>query len=140
VQAVGRRTVGVLSRGSAFGVHRVETVHKSLPVSQDDFRIDVEREPGRIRVRPVGELDLATVPALEQELARVRDSATRCVVLDLRGLTFMDSTGLSLALRWSLEASRDGFDFSLVRGEGAVRRLFELTGMDGRLPFQDAEG
>jgi hypothetical protein len=51
----------------------------------------------------------------------------------------MDSTGLSLTLRWSLEASRDGFDFSLVRGEGAIRRLFELTGMDHRLPFRDPD-
>jgi anti-anti-sigma factor len=109
-------------------------------VSKDEFRIDVEREPGRARVRPVGELDLATVPTLEQELTRVRESGVPAVVLDLRGLTFMDSTGLSLTLRWALEASRDGFDFSLVRGEGAIRRLFELTGMDRRLPFVDAEG
>jgi anti-sigma B factor antagonist len=109
-------------------------------VSQDEFHIDVEREPGGARVRPIGELDLATVPSLEQELSRLRESGLRSVVLDLRGLTFMDSTGLSLTLRWSLEASRDGFDFSLVRGEGAIRRLFELTGMDGRLPFLHTEG
>jgi anti-sigma B factor antagonist len=109
-------------------------------VSQDEFRIDVEREPDRVRVRPVGELDLATVPTLEQALAQVRESGVRSVVLDLRGLTFMDSTGLSLTLRWALESSRDGFDFSLVRGEGAIRRLFELTGMERRLPFRDAEG
>jgi anti-sigma B factor antagonist len=109
-------------------------------VSQDEFRIEVEREPGRVRVRPVGELDLATVSTLERELARVRESGVDCVVLDLRGLTFMDSTGLSLTLRWALESSRDGFDFSLVRGEGAIRRLFELTGMDRRLPFREADG
>lgn len=109
-------------------------------MSQDEFRIDVDRAPGRVQVRPVGELDLATVPSLEQELARVRASGVPSVVLDLRGLTFMDSTGLSLTLRWSLESSRDGFDFSLVRGEGAIRRLFELTGMDRRLPFRDADG
>jgi anti-sigma B factor antagonist len=109
-------------------------------VSQDEFRIDVEHEPGHVRVRPVGELDLATVAGLEQELERVRASGATSVVLDLRSLTFMDSTGLSMTLRWALEASRDGFDFSLVRGEGAVRRLFELTGMDRRLSFRDAEG
>ena len=109
-------------------------------MSRDEFRIDVEDEPDRIRLRPVGELDLATVPTLERELTRVRESGVRCVVLDLRGLTFMDSTGLSLTLRWALESSRDGFDFSLVRGEGAIRRLFELTGMDRRLPFRDLEG
>jgi anti-sigma B factor antagonist len=117
-----------------------QSAQTSLPVSRDEFRIEVEREPDHARVRPVGELDLATVATLEQELARVRESGVPAVVLDLRGLTFMDSTGLSLTLRWALEASRDGFDFSLVRGKGAIRRLFELTGMDHRLPFRDAEG
>jgi anti-sigma B factor antagonist len=117
-----------------------QSAQTSLPVSRDEFHIDVERDPDRVRVRPVGELDLATVPTLEQELARWRESGVGCVVLDLRGLTFMDSTGLSLTLRWALEASRDGFDFSLVRGEGAIRRLFELTGMDRRLPFLEADG
>ena len=69
-------------------------------------------------MRPVGELDLATVPAWSRSWRGVRESGVPRVVLDLRGLTFMDSTGLSLTLRWSLEASRDGFDFSLVRGDG----------------------
>jgi anti-sigma B factor antagonist len=108
-------------------------------VSHQEFSIDVERGTECVRVRPVGELDLATVPRLEAELARLRDAGVRSLMLDLRGLTFMDSTGLSLTLRWSLEASRDGFDFSLVRGEGAIRRLFELTGMDHRLPFRDPD-
>jgi anti-sigma B factor antagonist len=108
-------------------------------VSHDDLVIDVDTERDRVHVRPVGELDLATVPRLDDELTRLRETGVRELVLDLRGVTFMDSTGLSLTLRWSLAANRDGFDFSLVRGQGPIRRLFELTGMDRRLPFVDPE-
>jgi anti-anti-sigma factor len=105
-----------------------------------EFRIEVDREDGVARVRPVGELDLATVRDLEARLAELRGEGVRRVVLDLRELTFMDSTGLSLTMRWSIESARDGFDFAVVPGSRQIRRLFELTGMDGRLPFVQPDG
>ncbi len=56
-------------------------------------------------------------------------------MLDLRGLTFMDSTGLSLLTRWNLEARRDGFNFALVAGSERVQRLFELTALSEYFTF-----
>jgi hypothetical protein len=41
-------------------------------------------------------------------------------------------------VRWHVDASSDGFDFSLLPGRPAVQRLFELTGLVGRLPFGGA--
>jgi anti-sigma B factor antagonist len=105
-----------------------------------EFHIEVSREDGEACVKPVGELDLATVRRLDARLEELRAEGVRQVVLDLRGLTFMDSTGLSLTVRWYEESRRDGFDLTLVQGEGAVRRLFELTGMEGRLPFVEPDG
>jgi anti-sigma B factor antagonist len=104
------------------------------------FHIEVDREDSVARVRPVGDLDLATVGDLDARLEQLRAQGVRQLVLDLRGLTFMDSTGLSLTARWSAEAARDGFDFGLVRGSRPIRRLFELTGMDSRLPFVEPDG
>lgn len=104
------------------------------------FHIRVDRKDGSACVRPVGELDLATVGELDGRLEALRAEGVRQVVLDLRGLTFMDSTGLSLTARWSAEAARDGFDFALVAGSRPVRRLFALTGLDRRLPFVDPDG
>ena len=46
-----------------------------------------------------GELDLASSPTLEEELERVAESGAEVVVVDLRGLEFMDSTGLSVLVR-----------------------------------------
>ncbi len=51
----------------------------------------------------------------------------RRVIVDLRGLEFMDSTGLTLLTRWSLAAERDGFALALVPGNERIQRLFEIT-------------
>jgi anti-anti-sigma factor len=57
-------------------------------------------------------------------------------VLDLRGLTFMDSSGLHLITRWVNEASQDGFAFELEPGPPAVQRIFELTAVTDALPWR----
>jgi anti-anti-sigma factor len=54
-------------------------------------------------------------------------------MMHLGGLSFMDSTGLRLALEWHAAARQDGFEISFVPGEPAVRRVFEITGTSGRL-------
>jgi anti-sigma B factor antagonist len=108
-------------------------------VNPQQFQIDVRRERESARVLPIGELDLATVGRLDRALGELRGDGVRRVVVDLRGLTFMDSTGLSLLLRWGHDADRDGFDLALVHGGRPIRRLFELTGAEGRLTFVDPE-
>jgi anti-anti-sigma factor len=82
-------------------------------------------------------MDMATVGAVEQELRRVRAEGYERVVLDLSGITFMDSTGLHLTARWTNEASSDGFVFELERGPATVQRVFELAGMVDWLQFRD---
>ena len=54
-------------------------------------------------------------------------------MLDLRGLRFMDSTGLRLVIRWDTAAKEDGFEFAIVPGIEVVDRVFRLTGMDEHL-------
>jgi len=80
-----------------------------------------------------GELDLATVPQVEELLAA--RSANGCVVLDLSGLDFIDSTGISLILRAHADAARDGWDLKLVPGSEEVQRVFRLVDLEQRLPF-----
>jgi anti-sigma B factor antagonist len=100
------------------------------------FRCETERRANATYLRPHGDLDMRTVPELENELKAARETS-RYVVLDLRGLSFMDSTGLTLVSRWNLEARRDGFEFALVQGDDRVRRLFELTALMGYFTFVD---
>ena len=91
------------------------------------FTCEVTPRRDHVVVRPVGELDMATVGAVEEELRELLDSGFHRLVLDLGGLTFMDSTGLHLAMRWTAEAARDGFSFEIEPGAPKVQRVFELA-------------
>ena len=85
-----------------------------------------------------GELDLASSPALEEELERVAQSDAQLVVVDLRHLEFMDSTGLSVLVRAHQRAEENGRRLGLVNGSQQVQRLLTLTGVADRLTLTDA--
>jgi anti-sigma B factor antagonist len=102
------------------------------------FRCDREAAgDGAARIRPSGELDVATVGTLEARIHEARDAGFRRLIVDLRGLEFMDSTGLTLLTRWTLESRRDGFEFAVVPGGERIQRLFELSGLLPHFEFVD---
>ena len=74
-----------------------------------------------------GELDLASSPALEEELERVAKSDATVIVVDLAELEFMDSTGLSVLVRAHQRAEENGRRLGLVNGSQQVQRLLTLT-------------
>jgi anti-anti-sigma factor len=87
-------------------------------------------------VAPSGELDLFTVEAVKAALAR-RPEPCEAVVLDLRGLTFFDTSGMRLVLETRQELDGTGIRFAILRGSADVQRLFALARLDERLPFFD---
>jgi len=91
------------------------------------FDVDVAFERDRATVTAVGELDISTAPSLLSAIDACR-ATTRHVTLDLRGLEFMDCSGL----RSILEADRR-VTLTVIAGGGRVRRLLALTGADRRL-------
>jgi anti-anti-sigma factor len=91
------------------------------------FRCEVQAERGRVRVTLHGELDLATAPEVERRLRELRESGFDHVVLDLRELAFMDSTGLRVVMREDAAARADGRTFALIAGPPAVQRIFEVA-------------
>jgi anti-anti-sigma factor len=99
------------------------------------FSVEVRRKEATAVVVPVGELDLATVDLVEQPLQELADAGVRRIVLDLRRLTFIDSTGLRLVLRWYARAGENEIAFELVQGSSAIEHVFEVAGLLDRLPF-----
>lgn len=97
------------------------------------LRCEIERNGTSASVHPIGELDLDSAHRVEEALAGLREEGLDDLVLDLRGLTFMDSTGLRLVIRWDTAAKEGGFRFAVVPGEEVVQRVFRLTGMDEHL-------
>ena len=56
-------------------------------------------------------------------------------MLDLRGVTFVDSTGLHLVLEVDAASRAQRWEFGLIGGPADVQRVFDLTGSRARLPF-----
>jgi anti-sigma B factor antagonist len=104
---------------------------------QNQFRVDVRRNGSSVVVAVSGELDLASGPELETELELINGTETEMLILDLRQLEFMDSTGLSILVRAQQRLGTEGCDMSLVRGSAQVQRLLDLTGVAERLRLVD---
>ena len=102
------------------------------------FKIAVRSQDGATVIAVSGELDLASTPALEEELARAAASDSGLVILDLRELEFMDSTGLGLLVTTNKRAQESGRRFALVKGGSQVQRLLSLTGVGERLTLVDS--
>jgi anti-sigma B factor antagonist len=86
-------------------------------------------------LRPIGELDLATSRRLSSALDELVETGFEEIVIDLRGLTFIDCAGVRVLLAQHDAALRDGRRLSLVHGRACVRRVFALTETLDRLPF-----
>jgi anti-anti-sigma factor len=97
------------------------------------------REPDRVRVEVSGELDLSSALVFEEALRRVEDDVQpQLLVLDLRSLKFMDSTGLRLILSAHARAVNQDRKLAIVEGGAAIQRIFRLTGVVDRLNMVDA--
>lgn len=80
-----------------------------------------------------GELDLSTIELLENELADAFEREPQTAVLDLRGLDFLDSSGLRLILQLHARQREAGRRLVVVTTARPVTRVFELTGADNEL-------
>ena len=100
-----------------------------LPAPEAFFAVTVRFDGQRAFVAAEGELDIATVGELGAAFDELRDLGWPSIVADLRGLTFIDSQGLSLLVRSHLDAKATGWTFAIVDGAPAVRRLLEVARM-----------
>jgi anti-sigma B factor antagonist len=105
---------------------------------QSNFSVENHDETQAVVIGVSGELDLASSPALEQELERGSASRAEVVIVDLRNLEFMDSTGLSVLVRAHQRATENGQRFGVVKGPQQVQRLLSLTGVADRLNLADS--
>jgi anti-sigma B factor antagonist len=82
---------------------------------------------GAVRVALRGELDFEHAYTFDEEMRRVEGARPPCLVLDLRGLAFLDSSGLGRLLAANRRAQREHRRLLLVRGTKAVQRLLAIT-------------
>jgi len=102
-----------------------------------DCSVRVQERVGGITLSLFGEYDIGCEAKFNGLLARLLNAETTELVVDLTALTFMDSTGLNALIHLDERATESGFDFVVLCGTGAVRRVLELTGLHEVLPVVD---
>ena len=102
------------------------------------LQITTTSQDGTTRIALTGELDIATGPDLEQALEAQLALAATDIVLDLRGVTFIDSSGLRVVLVAGRSAADEGRRLIVVPGDGQVLRVIQLAQVEGHLDLGDA--
>jgi len=101
------------------------------------LELQTENADGFVRLALAGELDISSAPELEAALERVEQANPSLLLIDLRTLRFMDSTGLRCLVGADVRARDDGRRLAIVRGPEAVDRIFTVTRLDERFEMLD---
>lgn len=97
-------------------------------------------EGKELQARIKGEVDLETADRLRQELEASLDHARpEVLLLDLAGVTFMDSSGLGVILGRYRRLKKQGGRVILSRPQPQVRRLLEISGLGKIMAIEAAE-
>jgi anti-sigma B factor antagonist len=110
---------------AAIVAHPLSRLHGAPP----EFRCEVRPARRCAYVQPVGELDMVSVPHVDAMMSQLHGDGFDELVVDLRGVTFMDCSGVHLVLRW-LSACPS---LRIVPAGANVQRLFALTRTDDML-------
>ena len=104
------------------------------------FSSRTESRNGVARISLSGELDLATAPLLDDQIALAEVPGITGIMLDLRNLTFIDGSGLRSFLSARDRANANGHRLVLVGANAPAHRLFQLTGTQFLLDAPEAAG
>jgi len=101
------------------------------------LELTTEIDGTTVRLALTGELDIAGAARVEQELERIEREPPATIVLDLRELAFMDSTGLRVIVAADSRAREQERRLVIVRGTDTVQRIIEMTRLHERLEIVD---
>jgi anti-sigma B factor antagonist len=108
--------------------------------SYGDFEVRVRPDRDAVYLELTGELDMATSPLVRRHVDELVAAGFTMLVIDLRGLGFLDCSGLRLFLELDADARSDGWSVTLVEGDDDIQRLFTLTDTADTLPFTSTDG
>ena len=109
-------------------------------MARDALRVVTDGRNDITRMALSGELDMATVDVLTDALTNCESDGAKVLMLDLRDLTFMDSTGLRAFQQARTRSNENGHRLLFVGVPGRVRAVFEMTGMESVLDEHQTVG
>lgn len=97
------------------------------------LRVTTEQRGDAIHLTLSGELDIASAPSIEDALRDAEEQSPPVLVIDLRGLQFMDSTGLRTILSADARAREAKRRLVIVQGDENIQRVFQVTKLYDRV-------
>jgi anti-anti-sigma factor len=104
-------------------------------VPQAPFDMESAQDGEKRSLRLTGELDIATVPRVEQAVERLLSARPDELMLDLGGLDFVDSSGLRMCVALHQRAGAEGWRLSMRRPAEQALAVFRMSGVEATLPF-----
>jgi anti-anti-sigma factor len=101
------------------------------------LELETEQDDAGVRLVLRGELDISSAQILEDALEKLEAGEPATLLIDLRALEFMDSTGLRALVSADQRARDAARRLAIVRGPEAVDRIFNVTRLDERLELVD---
>ncbi len=101
-----------------------------MSTESHNLEVRAEREPNVTLVYLSGEIDLRTSPQLRATLLEIVDEKPARVVLDLSGVSYMDSSGIGTMVELKRRAAQRDSKVVLVGLQERVRSVFEITRLD----------
>jgi anti-anti-sigma factor len=101
------------------------------------FEIQIDRSPRSVVVRVSGEFDITCRREFESRTREVLGRRLRSLILDLRNMSFMDSTALGQILELWSWSRRNDCDFAVLKPRDHVYQAFETAGLLDELPIID---
>jgi anti-sigma B factor antagonist len=102
-----------------------------------NFDLETETNGSSALVRIRGDLDLQVVDQVSEAMTRIESDEPELLVIDLRRLTFMDSTGMGVIAAAHIRARDAGRRFAIVRPPAGVRQAFDRTKLDQVITVAD---
>jgi anti-sigma B factor antagonist len=103
----------------------------------DGLELKVDRNGTKALIAVTGEIDLTSAPRLDDEITNLIDGSATAVVIDLAGVSFMDSTGLRVLLKASKLLASAGGMLEIKNPSEPVQRLLEVSGLNTHFSVAD---
>jgi len=104
-----------------------------IRASRFDIRSEIQGDTARLTLS--GELDIATVPRVEEGVTAALAQGARSMVVDMSRLAFVDSSGLRMFITLNDRAAAEGWSLGLIRPPEPAFSVFQITGAEENLPF-----
>lgn len=105
-----------------------------------NIQVDLIEEEDLKHFKVIGEIDAFTAPKLKEKLYTVSEIPNLKVEIDLTAVAYIDSTGLGVFVGFYKSLLKNGSELKIVGVNDRLKRLFEITGLDGIMDIETKDG